>query len=98
VIWTDIGAMIVTLAVAPLTSSPATGETAVIVTTRLEAGTVGGAVKVAGFPLAVWAGEIEPHEEVEQLTDQFTPEFVVSFATSAATGAVVLGSIVLGGA
>jgi hypothetical protein len=76
-------------------------EVAVTTTTGLGlgfgAGTVGGAVKTAACPLAVWSGETEPQGALEQLTDQVTPEFVVSFVTSATTVAVAFVSIVLGG-
>jgi hypothetical protein len=96
VILTDIGATIVTVAVALTPNAPV----AVIVTTGLgglPVGTVGGAVKVAVSPLAVWTGEMEPQGAEAQVTDQVTPEFVGSLATLAKTGAFALGSIVLGG-
>ena len=96
-ILTDIGGTIVTVAVAKAPNAPV----AVMFTMGgLPVGTVGGAVKVAVSPLAVWTGKTEPQEvlgAVEQVTDQFTPAFVLSFETTAVTGAVAFGNIVLGG-
>jgi hypothetical protein len=101
VILTEIGATIVTLTVA-LTLNPAEVEDAVITTTGsgagFGAGTVGGAVKVAACPLAVWVGETEPQGLSWQVTDQVTPEFVVSFTTAAVTVAIAFVSMVPGGA
>jgi hypothetical protein len=97
----EIGATIVTFAVAVTTDGPPVADAvAMMVTTGLgglTTGTVGGAVKVAVAPLAVWAGETEPQGELAQLTTQSTPAFVVSFKTVATTGAGALVSIVLGG-
>ena len=104
VIWTVIGATMVTLAVVLTLANPApvAAEVAVMTTTGLGvglgSGTVGGAVKVAGAPLAVRDGDTEPQGVLAQLTDQVTPELVRSFETTAMTVAVAFVNIVLGGA
>jgi hypothetical protein len=102
VIWMEIGATMVTLAVAVTAPAPlAAVEVAVIVTTGLvvpkEVGTVGGAVNVAGAPLAVCKGVTVPQGAASQLTLQVTPELVVSSETTAMTVAVALVSMLLGG-
>jgi hypothetical protein len=101
----EIGTTIVTLVVAVTTDGPPVADAvAVIVTTGLGfgfdglgGGSVGGAVNVAGTPLAVWEGETEPHGLLAQITNQSTPELVLSFETVAMTVAVALTSMVLGG-
>jgi hypothetical protein len=98
----EIGATIVTFVLAVTAEGPPVAvAVAVMVTTGLGvglgAGTVGGAVKIVGVPLAVCVGETEPQGKLEQLTTQSTPELVMSFETVAATLAVPLIGIVLGG-
>jgi hypothetical protein len=101
-ILTEIGATIVTRVVAlSREGPPVAAAVATMVTTGLGvgfgAGTVGGAVKVAGTPLAVCEGETEPQGELEQFTAQLIPELLVSFEIVATTVAVPLIGIVLGG-
>jgi hypothetical protein len=86
----------VTLAVVLTLANPA--PVAAEVAVGLGSGTVGGAVKVAGAPLAVRDGDTEPQGVLAQLTDQVTPELVRSFETTAMTVAVAFVNIVLGGA
>jgi hypothetical protein len=99
----EIGTTIVTFALAVVTDGPAVAAAVAVMVTPPgpnpipAAGAVGGAVKVAGTPLAVCEGEIEPQGRLEQSTNQSTPELVVSFETVAVTVAVALTSIVLGG-
>jgi hypothetical protein len=104
VMATVTGATILTLAVANAAGFAV--AVAVMVTTPLwseaVSGTVGGAVKVSGAPLAVWAwkllpGEKEPHGVFAQLTIQSTPAFEESLETVAMTVDVALVSSELGG-
>jgi hypothetical protein len=96
VMATERGATMVTTAVA--VTLPAAVEVAVMVTAGLGVGGAGGAVNVAGAPLAVCDGTTVPQGVFEQLTVQVTPELLVSLATTAVTVAVPFVKIVVGGA
>jgi hypothetical protein len=74
---------------------PSVTEDAVIVTVP-PVGTVDGAVKVVGAPLAVVVVESDPQFDEPQANDQLTPALVESLLTVAVNGCEVLSAIEAG--
>jgi hypothetical protein len=85
---TDTAIAAGTVMVAEAAAEALATEVAVMVTVKLAAGGVVGAVKVVATPLAVALGETVPHVAAEHDTDHITPLFAESFVTVAVNCAV----------
>ena len=83
-----------TVTVAEAETEESLTDVAVMFTARSVAGRVAGAVYVAAAPLAVVAGDTDPHGAAAQETLHCTPRLAVSLLTVAVTCAVPPGWIV----